>query len=57
MEKTWNGTDVVEHGAVREQPTALNDITHLAAQRGLALERSGVPSQVMRPDVGSNISV
>ena len=45
MEKTWNGTDVVEHGAVREQPTALNDITHLAAQRGLALgaKRRAVP--------------
>src|SRR5512132_2687191 len=45
VEQSWNGTDVVEHSAVREQPTALNDVPHLTTQRGLALgaKRRAVP--------------
>ena len=40
----------------RNSPPPLNDVPHLAAQRGLALEReAALPSQVMRPAVGSSI--
>src|SRR4029453_1051796 len=34
VEQGGHGADVVENSAVREQSTALNDITHLTAQRG-----------------------
>ena len=44
-EQAGHGADVVQHGPMREQATALDDITHLAAQCGLALglQRVAVP--------------
>ena len=50
MEEGRHRPNVVQHRSVREQPSALNDVPHLASQGGLALgpKRSAVPGDSTR---------